>query len=138
MDYLATLLVFLPIASFALAVGTLVARIKLQEKGARPHLVTALIVFAGVASLATVLVLYAERLRIARLADDVVTVIGNSRKTYDEILIEVKSPAGASLPVALDLLDKEQRIGSQVSTITSKADDKEYRVRIYFVRTFNQ
>lgn len=138
MDGLNSLLLYLPIASFALAVGTLVARFAERSSGARPHLITALLVFLVLSLAATGVATFVERGRIHSLADEIISVIGNRQKTYDEILFETRSSRGASVAVAIELLERHRRIGSEITTLTSKGDDASHRVRMYFVRTFTQ
>ncbi len=131
------LLQYLSIASFALAVGALLARFREKDGGAKTQLVAALLVFVILASGATAGVVIGERSRTRALADEVVKVIDNQKMTFDDILSQVKDPDRTALSAALGLLDAQQRIGSVITPL-SEADGTSHRVRTYYVRTFNQ
>lgn len=135
---IAKLLFLLPIASFGLAVGALASKFSQKDKGAKAHLLTALLIFVVLGTGSTVFFNWLERTKTATLAEEVVTVIGNQKRTYDEILSDLKNPDRQALNAALDGLDEEKRIGSQVPSITDKADDRVFRVRVFYVRTFAQ
>ena len=137
MEWSGQFLLYLPLASFALSVGALVAKFYEKSAGAIAQLGTALILFLIFASATTGIILFRERSHTEALADEVVVIIGNHKKTYDEILTEVKNPNRASLAIALELLDSEKRIGTEIATFVAKEDEKTYRVRTYYVRTFN-
>jgi hypothetical protein len=75
-----------------------------------------------------------EKQRVRGVGDEIVSVIGNEKRTYEEILGDLQQPNYEVANAALALLIKEQRIGSENTTITDKSD-KQFRVRLYFVRT---
>ena len=137
MDFVTQLQVLLPIASFALAVGTLVSKYRQDRRGAKSHFLTALIIFLVLGTGATATTTWLEWSRLNSLSDEVVNIIGNEQKTYDEILAQVRRPERSSLYRALDHLESQERIGAEVRAIINKADDRVSSVRLYSVRTFN-
>lgn len=137
MDGFGSLLLYLPIASFALAIGALVAKFTEKSVGARSQLITAILVFLILASGATGFLVWDEGARTRALANEIVDVIANQQRTYDEILAEIKNPDRASIASAMELLDAQQRVGSRTTAIVSKSDNRIFRVRTYYVRTFN-
>lgn len=126
----------LPIASFSIAAGGLIIRLFWPEGPAKKHLIAACLIFLLATSGALWWQQRNEEAEIRRAANDIVALMGNETHTYDEIVLGLRNPDYRVFNAALELLIREQRIGSEGATITDKRDDRSRRVRLYFVRTF--
>jgi hypothetical protein len=74
---------------------------------------------------------YEHERQVRRAADEIVQVIGNDKRTYDEIIGSLRQPDYQIANDALTLLIDEGRIGSEDETPPTPV-----RVRLYYVRTF--
>jgi hypothetical protein len=126
---------YLPIASFALAASGLAVRFFMPSGPAKETLIGAVLIFLILGSGA---LWQSDRNRmrqVREIADEIVKVVGNEKRTYEEIIGGLRQPTYQLTNTAIDLLISENRLGSEAVTITDRAD-KEYRIRLYFVRTF--
>jgi|ERR1017187_7793402 hypothetical protein len=126
----------IPIASFSIAAGGLVVRLFWPDGPAKKHLIAACLVFLLATSGALLWQQRDDEAKVRRAADDIVAIMGNETHTYDEIVLGLRLPDYRVVNAALELLIREQRIGSEGATITDKRDDRSRLVRLYFVRTF--
>jgi hypothetical protein len=72
---------------------------------------------------------------VRRAADEIVRVIGNDKRTYEEIIGSLRQPDYQVVITALTLLIDEQRIGSEDTTLIDKPP-RPLRFRLYYVRSF--
>jgi hypothetical protein len=130
-----TLLSYLPIASFALASAGVVVKFFPPSVPAKQHLITAILIFL----MLTCGVLWQQdhehEKEVRRAANDIIEIIGNDKRTYDEIIGSLRQPDYQVDNDALTLLIDENRIGSEDDTIADKPPSP-LRVRRYYVRTF--
>ena len=127
---------YVPIASFAIAAGGLAVRMLWPDGTAKKHLIAACLFFLLVASGALWWQQHDDEVRVRRAADELVAIMGNETRTYDEIVSGLRLPDYRVVNAAIELLIREQRIGSEGATIIDKSDDRPRLVRLYFVRTF--
>jgi hypothetical protein len=130
-----SLLSLLPVASFAIAAGALAVRLFVPSGPAKQTLITAALIFLLLTSGLLWQQQREETRRIRVAADEIVTVIGNEKRTYDEILSGLRLPSYRIANAALDLLVGEKRVGSEAASIIDKSNNS-FRIRLYFVRTF--
>ena len=126
---------YLPVASFALAAGGLVVRFFVPSERAKQTLIAAVLIFL---LLATGLLWRKDwelRQQVREVAEEIVQTVGNEKRTYEEILDDLRQPNYQVTSLAIDLLIREKRIGSEETMIVDKAD-KQFRVRLYYVRSF--
>jgi hypothetical protein len=130
-----SLLSYLPVASFALAASGLAIRFFFPSGSAKQTLIAAVLIFLFL----TCGLLWqqdsAQRKQVRRAADEIVKVIGNDKRTYEEIVGSLRQPSYQVVTTALTLLIDEQRIGSEDTTIIDKPP-RPLRLRVYFVRSF--
>jgi hypothetical protein len=125
-----SLLSYLPIASFALACGGLLKSF-FPSIPPKKHLITAIFTFLVLTSGVLWQQEYEHERQVRRAADEIVQVIGNDKRTYDEIIGSLRQPDYQIANDALTLLIDEGRIGSEDETPPTPV-----RVRLYYVRTF--
>ena len=127
--------VLLSIASFALATAGIVVRFFFPAGPAKQTLLAALLIFIMLASGTLLRESWEVDRQIRTAADDMVRIIGNEKRTLEDILVGLRQPNYNTASAALDLLIEEERVGSEAIMV---ADDSEgeIRVRLYFVRTF--
>jgi len=125
----------LPAASFAIAAGGLAVRLFWPSGPAKQTLIAASFIFLLLASGLLWRHQLQEERRARETGEDIVTIIGNEKRTYDEILSGLRQPDYRIANAAIDLLIGEKRIGSDGATCTDKSHNT-FRVRLYFVRTF--
>jgi hypothetical protein len=130
-----SLLSYLPVASFALAAGGLAVRLFFPSGPAKQTLIAAILCFLVL----TCGVLWQQdaeqRKQVRRAADEIVRVIGNDKRTYEEIIGSLRQPDYQVVITALTLLIDEQRIGSEDTTLIDKPP-RPLRFRLYYVRSF--
>jgi hypothetical protein len=125
----------LSIASFAMASAGLVVRVAMKEGPAKHVCIVAAFIFVLLFSGALVQQQWAERREIRKAADEIVRIIGNGRRTYEDVVAGLRSPNHQTTNGAMEMLLDEQRVGSDEAVITDDAGNP-LRVRLYFVRTF--
>lgn len=125
----------LSIASFALAIAGLIIRFFLPDRPAKHTLIAAVLIFILLISSASLFNIWEENNAIQRAAEDIVRIIGNEKRTFEDILADFRQPDYKIISDALDLLIEEKRVGSKVLTFFID-EQNEGRVRLYFVRTF--
>jgi hypothetical protein len=126
---------YLPIASFALAAGGLAVRLFLPSGPAKQTLIAAIMVFLLLASGLLWRKNWEAKQQVREVADEIIGVIGNEKRTYEEILSGLRKPNYQVASAAIDFLIEEKRLGSEDATIVDKSDEQ-FRVRLYFVRSF--
>ncbi len=127
---------WIPIASFAIAAGGLAVRFFWPSGPARLTLIAALFIFLLLMSGGLWWQQWEEERRVRRAADEIVAIIGNEKRSYEEILSGLRLPNYRVANAAIELLIHQERIGSQGATIVDKKDEKPFLIRLYFVRTF--
>jgi hypothetical protein len=129
------LLSYLPLASVAIAAGGLAVRFFWPSGPAKQTLIAACFIFLLLMSGLLWQQQCVQQRQMRRVANEIVTVIGNDKRTYDDILFGLRRPNYALANAAIDLLVDEERIGSEGTIIVDKSD-RAFQVRLYFVRTF--
>lgn len=129
------LLSYLPIASFALAAGGLAIRFFFPSGPAKQTLIAAVFIFLVLTCGVLWQQDFEQRKQVRRVAVEITNVIGNDKRTYEEIVGSLRQPDSRVVDDALTLLIDEQRVGSDDITITDKPP-RPLRVRMYFVRSF--
>ena len=125
----------LSIASFALAIAGLAVRFFLPDRPAKHTLIAAVLIFILIISSASIFKIWEENKEIQRAAEDVVRIIGNEKRTLEDILADFRQPDYKIISDAIDLLIEEERVGSKVLTFSIDGQNK-VRARLYFVRSF--
>ena len=125
---------YLPLASFALAAGALAVRLIWRGGRARETLIAACLIFILLASGLHWRRTMEIRQHTRKVAEEIVKVIGNEKKTYEDILYGLRQPDSQVTMRALDLLIAQERVGSEPKTLIDKADN-DFHIRLYFVRT---
>ncbi len=123
-------------ASFAIAAGGLIVRLALKDGTAKKHIIAACLVFLLVTSGTLWWQQRDDEVRVRKAADEIVAIMGNETRTYDEIVLGLRLPDYRVVNAAIELLIREQRIGSEGATIIDKRNERARLVRLYFVRTF--
>jgi len=126
---------YLPVASFALAAGALAVRFLVPSGTAKQALIAALLIFLVIASGIQWRNDWKEKQQVREVAEEIVNIIGNDKRTFEDILTDFRQPNYQIASAAIDFLIEEQRIGSEAATIIDKSD-RQYRTRLYFVRSF--
>lgn len=131
-----SLLTYLPVASFSLAAGGLGVRFVYPAGPARQSLLAAVLIFIVVAS---GLVWYESReckKRISEVAEDVLHILGNEKRTYEQIVLGLglRNQNYYQTNASLDLLLHEKRIRTEVPTIVEKETNKTYPITFFSVR----
>jgi len=130
-----TLLSYLPVASFALAAGGLAVRFFAPSGPAKQTLIAAVLIFLLVTSGLLWRQDWEEKRQVREAADEIIRIVGNEKRTYEDILAGLRQPNYQVANGAIDLLVDEKRLGSEDATIIDKTD-KPFRVRLYYVRSF--
>lgn len=123
------------IADFAIGASGLIVLFFVPSKPVKQTLV-ALCIFLFLTSGLLIWHKREEKSRIRAVAEEIVNIIGNEKKTIEEILSGLQHPDYRVANAAIELLLNEKRIGSQVTTITDKNTEESHFIRLYFVRTF--
>lgn len=126
----------IPLASFSIAAGGLAVRLFWPEGTAKKHLIVACLVFLLLTSASLWWRQFDEQVRIRKAAGEIMAVMGNETRTYEEILLGLRQPEYRIVNAAIGLLHREQRIGSDTVPIIDKNDDRHRLVRLYFARAF--
>jgi hypothetical protein len=105
------------LGSFSLVLGGLLLRLIVTTPSAKEHLTAAALVF-------TVLTLGLITFHSARRAEDVrqiseriVVVLGNSEKTFDQVLAEVRTPGLRRFSAAFEFLETKGRLDSRLEPV---------------------
>ena len=130
-----TILSYLPVASFALAAGGLAVRFFAPSGPAKQTLIAAVFLFILVASGLLWQQDWEEKRQVQRAAIEIISIVGNEKRTYEEIVAGLRQPNYQVANRAIDLLIDENRLGSEEATIIDKTD-RVFRVRLYYVRSF--
>jgi len=125
---------YLPIASFALAAGGLAVRLWWRDESARQALIVTIFIFLVVSSVLIWQRDYARTRQIRAVAAEIIRVVGNEKRTVDEIMGRLRKPEYSLVVAAIDLLHEEERLGSDTTTIIDKADNQ-FTIRRYYVRS---
>ena len=125
----------LSIASFALAIAGLIVRFFLPDRPAKHTLIAAVLIFILIISSASLFKIWEEDKEIQSAAEDILRIIGNEKRTFEDILADFRQPDYKIISDALDLLIEEKRVGSKILTF-SIDEQNGGRARLYFVRTF--
>jgi hypothetical protein len=131
-----SLLTYLPVASFALAAAGLGVRVFVPTGPARQTLLAAVLVFLVLAS---GLIWRQEqncKEQIGELATDIIRLLGNEKRTYEQIVAGLRNQTYYKTNAALDLLLREKRIGTESPTIVDQDSRKNYQITLFYVRTF--
>lgn len=131
-----SLLGYLPVASFAIAAGGLGIRFLLPTGPARQHLIAAALIFLLLASALVWRQEHACRRQISEVATDIVHLLGNNKRTYDEIVGGLRNQVFYKTNAALDLLIRQERVGTEVVAIVDRDTAKTYQITLFYVRTF--
>ena len=130
-----SIVAYLPVASFAIALGGLLVRLFIPAGPARQILVVAALLFLVLASA----VIWNEdhrcRQQIEQVADDVVRILGNQKLTYEQIVANIRNPIYFKTNAALDLLIQQKRIGTELATLTDRDTGGVYQISLFYVRT---
>lgn len=127
----------IPIGSFAIAAGGLAVRFFWPSGPAKQQLIAALFIFLLLMSAGLWWQQRKEENLIREAADEIVEIIGNEKRTYEEILSGLRLPNYEVANAAIELLLHQERIGSQSATVVDKSDARSFLIRLYFVRTFS-
>lgn len=130
-----TILSYLPVASFAIAAGGLAVRFFAPSGPAKQTLIAAVLLFLLVTSGLLWRQDWEEKGQVQKAAAEIVGIIGNEKRTYEEIVAGLRQPNYQVANRAIDLLIDENRLGSENATIIDKAD-KVFHIRLYYVRSF--
>jgi hypothetical protein len=131
-----SLLTYLPVASFAIAAGGLAIRFFVPTGPASQHLMAAVFVFILAASGVVWRQERECRKQIAEVATEIVRLLGNDKRTYEEIAAGLRNQVYYKTNAALDQLAHENRVGIEVLTIWDRDTNKKYQITLYYVRTF--
>jgi len=126
----------IPIGSFAIAAGGLAVRFFWPSGPAKQHLIAASFVFLLLMSVGLWWQQRNEENLVRKTADEVVMIVGNGKRTYEEIVTALRQPDYRIANAAIELLVRQQRVGSEGATVIDKDDERRFFVRLYFVRTF--
>jgi len=124
---------YLPIASFALAAAGLAVRFFLPSGPAKQTLIAAVLIFLVLNSGLQWQREYARTRKIRASAAEIIKVVGNEKRTLEDIMSRVRKPEYSLVVAAIDLLHEEERLGSEAVTIIDKADTR-FLIRLYYVR----
>ena len=125
---------YLPIASFALAAGGLAVRIFVPSSPAKQTLLVAVLIFLVLSSGLQWHREWSRTQQVRAVAEEIIKVVGNEKRTYEDVSARLRKPDYQLITAAMDLLIAEERLGSEPATIIDKAD-KPFRARLYFVRS---
>jgi len=125
---------YLPIASFALAAGGLAVRFLVPSGPAKQTLIAAVLIFLVLGSGLTWQRDYARTRRVRAVAAEIIRVVGNEKRTVDDIMGRLRKPEYSLVVAAIDLLHEDALLGSDTVTIIDKADNR-FPIRLYYVRS---
>jgi len=125
---------YLPVASFALAAGGLAVRFFVPSGPAKQTLIAAVLIFLVLSSGLMWQRDYARTRRVRAVASEIIRVLGNEKRTVDDIMGRLRKPEYALVVAAIDLLHEDERLGSDAVTIIDKADTR-FPIRLYYVRS---
>lgn len=129
------ILAYLPVASFALALGGLLVRFFVPAGPARQTAVAAVLIFL---LLASALVWRRDQLckqQIEQAAEEILRILGNQKLTYEQIILNTRNPTYFKLNAAIDVLFYQRRIGTEVVAVTDRDRGATYQISLFFVRT---
>jgi hypothetical protein len=124
---------YLPIASFALAVGGLAVRFSVRS-GPAKQLIIAVLSFLALSSAFQWHQDWLRTRQVRATGNEIIGVVGNDKLTYEDIIAKLRLPDSRLVSAAIELLISEERLGSEAVTILDKAD-RLFRLRLYFVRS---
>ncbi len=136
MASVASFLVYLPVASFALAAGGLCVRLFVPAGPARQTLVAAVLIFLVLSSGLVWRQDQECKRQIVEIAENIVRILGNEKRTYEQIAAGLRNQSYYTTNAAIDLLLREKRIGIEVPTIIDRDSEKSYQITLFYVRTF--
>jgi hypothetical protein len=125
---------YLPIASFALAAGGLAVRFLVPSGPAKQTLIAAVLIFLVLGSGLMWQRDYARTRRVRAVAAEIIRVVGNEKRTVDDIMGRLRKPEYSLVVAAIDLLHEDALLGSDTVTIIDKADNR-FPIRLYYVRS---
>lgn len=138
MDCLASepsILAYLPVASFAIALGGLLVRFFIPVGPARQTAIVAALLFLMLASAVVWRQDHQCKQQIEQVADDVVRILGNRKLTYEQIVANIRNPTYLKINAGIDLLIQQERIGTELATVTDRDTGNAYQVTLFYVRT---
>jgi hypothetical protein len=131
-----SVLTFLPLASFAIALAGVLVRLSPFSQSAKAHILSACLVFLLLSSGLIWFEQNREQRQILKTAVEIRSVIGNDKKTYDEISSSLRRPNYIVAERAVEKLLSEGWIRSELVEVSDKTAVA-HRVRLYFVIRFD-
>jgi hypothetical protein len=130
-----SVLAYLPVASFAIALGGLLVRFFVPAGPARQTAVAAVLIFLLLASALVWRQNQDCKRQIEQAADDIVRILGNQKLTYEEIVVNTRNPTYFKLNAGIDLLIQQRRVGTELVAVTERGTGRTYQITLFFVRT---
>ena len=108
---------WISIFSFSLSLAALALRFFIDQPSAKAQLLTAVLILAVLSVGITAIYSVRRATEVSKLANQLVSVLGNQEKTADQIVVDLNYPDMKLFASALSLLQVERRADSRIEQL---------------------